>query len=305
MNLDSITPQCFIMALFIRDDGERFLLGAGAYQFNKKQLHFAANSYQNDVVEVQGNDGVMLAGQVRRGSAQKFDGYVGDASVPKASIESYRRAFFMFYRKNHYYKVVYILPDGSAIQRQRGFIVDAPEVQEFWQLYPEYHIAMNFEDINYYAYAEDSAGNEIYGKSATIPLSIGAQDGGVIFDQYGASWDTYGLTWATTSGSGYATVAVDSIDNVFPILEINGPAVNPQITDLTTNMTLYYSGSITSSQKLVIDMNAKTAMLSGASVISNISGEWLYLSPGNNRITYLTDNSTAVSATMKWQEVVG
>ena len=44
MNLDSITPQCFIMALFIRDDGERFLLGTGAYQFNKKQLHFAANT---------------------------------------------------------------------------------------------------------------------------------------------------------------------------------------------------------------------------------------------------------------------
>ena len=150
MNLDSISPQCFIMSLFIRDDGERFLLGAGAYQFNKKQVHFKANKYHNDLVEVQGNDGIMLAGQVRRGEAQPFDGFIGDASVPKAEIENYRKAFFMFFRKNYYYKVVYILPNGTAIQRQRGFIVDAPEVKELWQIYPEYHVALNFEEINSY-----------------------------------------------------------------------------------------------------------------------------------------------------------
>lgn len=306
MNLDNIIPQCFIMALFIRDDGERFLLGSGAYQFNKKQLHFEANSYQNDVVEVQGNDGMMLAGQVRRGKPQNFDGYIGDASVAKTDIESYRRAFFMFYRKNHYYKVVYIMPDGTAIQRQRGFIVDAPEVKELWQIYPEYHIAVNFEDINYYSYAEDSAGNEIYGKSATIPISIGAQDGGVKWDADGAIWSSAGLEWQETTGSGYATVQVDSIDNIFPILEITGPAVNPQITDLTTNITLSYSGNVASGQKLVIDMNAKTALLNGVSVISDVAGEWIYLKPGNNRITYTTDNNaTAVSATIRWQEVVG
>ena len=306
MNLDSISPQCFIMALFIRDDGERFLLGAGAYQFDNNQLHFAANTYQNDIVEVQGNDGVMLAGQVRRGSAQTFDGYIGDSSVSKEAIENYRKAFFMFYRKNHYYTVVYIFPDGTAIQRQRGFIVDAPEVKEFWQLFPKYHIALNFEDINYYSYAEDSHGDEVYGKSATIPKSIGAQDGGIMWaGSTGAIWANLGLTWEATTGSGYATVTIDSIDNVYPILIINGPAENPQITDLTTNMSLTYSGTIASGQTLTIDMYAKTALLNGSSVINNVSGEWLYLTPGNNKITYVTDNVTATSATMKWQEVVG
>lgn len=305
MNLDQIQPQCFIMSLFIRDDGERFLLGSGAYQFNKKQLHFVANSYQNDLVEVQGNDGIMLAGQVRRGSAQEFDGYIGDASVVKQDIESYRRAFFMFFRKNHYYKVIYILPDGNAIQRQRGFIVDAPEVKELWQVYPEYHIALNFEDINYYAYAEDDQGVEIYGKSAIVPISIGARDGGVIWDEYGATWDSYGLIWQETTGSGYTTIQVDSIDNVYPIWEVTGPAVNPELSDFTTNTTFYYSGSVASGQTLVIDMNNKTALLNGTSVINNVSGEWVNLTPGNNRISYTTDNNDAVSSELKWQEVVG
>lgn len=305
MNLDNINPACFIMSLFIRDDGERFLLGSGAYHFTSKQLHFAANKYQNDIVEVQGNDGVMLAGQVRRGAPQSFDGYIGDASVAKQDIENYRRQFFMFFRKDYYYKVVYIFPDGSAIQRQRGFIVDAPEVKELWQIYPEYHVAMNFEDINYYEYDEDSGGQEIYGKSATISLSIGARDGGIIWDEYGATWDGYGMIWEPTTGSSYTTVSVASIDNVFPIWEVTGPATNPQLTDLTTNLTLTYSGNITGTQKLVIDMNAKTALLNGVSVIKNVSGDWLYMSPGNNKISYTTDNNDAVSSVVRWQEVVG
>lgn len=305
MNLDQIQAQCFIMSLFIRDDGERFLLGSGAYQFNKKQLHFVANTYQNDLVEVQGNDGIMLAGQVRRGAAQTFDGYIGDASVAKVDIENYRRQFFMFFRKNYYYKVVYILPDGSAIQRQRGFIVDAPEIKELWQIYPEYHIALNFEDINYYQYDENAEGQEIFGKSATISLSIGARDGGVIWDEYGATWDNYGLIWQATTGSSYTTVSVDSIDSVYPIWQVTGPALNPELSDLTTNTTLYYSGNVASGQTLTIDMNNKTALLNGVSVIKNVSGEWVNLIPGNNRISYITDNNDAVSSELKWQEVVG
>ena len=44
MNLDSITPTGFILAMFIRNDGERFLLGDGDYTFTQKQLLFSAVS---------------------------------------------------------------------------------------------------------------------------------------------------------------------------------------------------------------------------------------------------------------------
>ena len=67
MELADITTKCYILTLFIRDDGERFLLGSGAYEFKQNQLHFITNTVQSDLVEVQGNDGVLLAGQVRRG----------------------------------------------------------------------------------------------------------------------------------------------------------------------------------------------------------------------------------------------
>lgn len=209
MNLDQIETKCFILALFIRDDGERFLLGSRAYEFLDSQLHFAANTYQNDVVEVQGNDGIMLAGQVRRATSQAFDGYIGDSSVDRPTIEQYRQAFLKFFRKNHYYKVVYVFPNGSAIQRRNGFIVEAPEVKELYQLFPQYHISMNFEDINYYEYKEDEDGQEIYGESASLNVSTSAT-GGLI-------WDAG--TEATLSGEGTnftlnSTIYGNSIDNV-------------------------------------------------------------------------------------------
>lgn len=202
MDLSQITANGYILALFIRDDEERFLLGTGFYQFKQKQLHFAANTISNDVMEVQGNDGYLLAGQVRRPGVQSFDGYVGDGTTSKADVENYRRDFFRFFRKNYFYKVVYIFPNGKAIQRKRGFIVDDATVKELYQMYPEYHVALNFEDVNYYTYSEDGSGQEIYAEEADIPLTLGRPDGGLVWDAYGAVSNQY--TWGgiqTVTGS--------------------------------------------------------------------------------------------------------
>lgn len=305
MNLDEIQTQCFILALFIRDDGERFLLGSGAYEFKENQLHFVANSYNNDIVEVQGNDGLLLAGQVRRAAAQSFDGFIGDATVGKQDVETYRKNFFTFFRKDYFYKVVYVFPNGTAIQRRQGFIVDAPEVKELYQYYPEYHVSLNFEDVNYYSYLENESGDEIYGKSAKIPLSSGVNDGGLIWDEEGVVWDAIGATWEKGSGGGATTVPIDSIDRVYPVWELTGPAVNPEIEVITTNTAISYNGTVTATQTLRIDMINKTATLNGTSVIGNVSGEWINLAPGNNRVVYTTDNNDADYSTIYWQEVVG
>lgn len=305
MNLDQIKTECFILALFIRDDGERFLLGSGAYEFDKGQQQFIANSFSNDIVEVQGNDGVFLAGQVRRGKTQPFDGYIGDATVSRENIEEYRRTFIKFFRKNYYYKVVYLFSNGTAIQRKQGFIVDAPEAKELYQKFPKYHVALNFEDINYYSYSENSEGEEIYSSVANIPLSVGGVNGGLIWDELGVVWDSYGATWEESESSGPTTILVDSIDRVYPVWEITGPALNPKLTNITTGTILEYAGNVANGQTLIIDMNNKTAKLNGTSVISNVSGEWAYLTPGNNRISYVADNIGAPSSKIRWQEIVG
>lgn len=305
MDIQDIKVTGYILALFIRDDGERFLLGSGYYEFKDNQLHFAANTMANDVVEVQGNDGYLLAGQVRRAGTQSFDGYIGDGTISKAEIEEYRRDFIGFFRKQHFYKVVYVFPNGTAIQRKRGFIVDDATVQELFQLYPEYHVALNFEDINYYSYAENSEGKEEYAESAKIYLSVGGTTGGLVWDEVGVEWDSVGAIWEEGGSGGPTTVEVDSIDNVYPIWEVKGPAVNPQLSVLATNTTIHYSGTITASQTLEIDMFNKTAKLNGTSVIGNVSGDWVNFAPGNNRVVYTTGNADALPSTIYWQEVLG
>lgn len=305
MAIQGVDTKCYILALFVRDDGERFLLGSGHYEFKDSQMHFEANAIQNDIVEVQGNDGYLLAGQVRRPGTQNFDGYVGDGTMSKTDTEQYRRDFFAFFRKNYFYKVIYVFPDGTAIQRKRGFLVDDATVKELYQQYPEYHVALNFEDVNYYSYSEDEEGEEIYAKMALIYPSGMATSGGLIWDAIGVEWDAIGAVWEEGGGGGPTTVNVDSIAEVYPVWKVTGPAVNPELSVLTTNTTISYAGTVTASQTLVIDMFNKTAKLNGASVIGNVTGDWATFQPGNNRVVYTTNNGDALPSTIEWQEVVG
>lgn len=189
MAIHGVNPKCYILALFVRDDGARFLLGDDPFEFKDNQLHFQQNTMANDVVEVQGNDGYLLAGQVRRPGTQVFDGYVCNGTNSKEEVEVKRREFLQFFRRSHFYKVIYVFPNGTAIQRKQGFLVDDPTVQELYQQYPEYHVALNFEDVNYYTYEEDEQGHEIYAKEAIVPLARGGATGGLIWDSYGVVWE--------------------------------------------------------------------------------------------------------------------
>ena len=445
---------CYILALFKRDDGQRLLLGSGYYTFKNSQKHFTPNTFANDIVELQGTDGQLLAGQVRRSSSQSFDGFVGNGTTPRSTVEQKRREFFLFFRKQHHYTVVYIFPDGTAIKRDRGYITDAPSVPELYQVQPTYHVALAFEDVNYYSYAEDQYGNEIYSFNATLGLA-NIEDGGLVWDANGATSDalvaggknlfdkrtaplyaayisaaakisgsnlakltsdgnrityikcepntTYTITkpnqattsrnrfriatqdvlniasgvvldnmwmmsdggtttthtyttganahymvlyigqastatnpggeiqdvldglqielgstasayepfmptggyiFAASTGGGPVTVTVNGVDSAQPVWHVIGPATNPTLTNSTTGQALTWTGTIPSGQELIIDMGAQTATMEGANVFEFVSGSWVLLAPGNNRISYTAANTTA-SSTIYWNEVVG
>ena len=207
MNISDIITKCYILALIIRDDGERLLLGDGFYEFKEQLQHFQPNIFQNDVIELQGTDGQLLAGQVRRGATQSFDGYIADSTISREATEEHRQRFLAFFRKKHHYKVVYVFPDGSAIKRERGYIVDAPSVPEMFQRFPEFHVGLNFEDVNYYEYDEGEDGEEIFAHVQNIAIA-GYVEGGLVWDNYGAvsneiTWVDYALK---TTTDGYAQI---------------------------------------------------------------------------------------------------
>lgn len=440
---------CYILALFKRDDGERLLLGSGFYEFDKGQKHFNPNTFANDIVELQGTDGQLLAGQVRRSTSQSFDGVIGDGTTTKTVVEQKRREFFLFFRKQHHYTVVYIFPDGTAIKRERGYITDAPAVQELYQVQPKWHIALAFEDVNYYSYAEDSQGNEIYSFEAELGLA-NIEDGGLVWDADGATSDAYvhtgknllllvpqssegmtttydtgtglvhvsgtnssrdgkwsnisrsvdcslpagtytlsvteaqsnvdfhirlryqdnttgdfsiqrnntsktftttkdaireyiwygdltptyssvdftvgiqlevgnqktafepysqglsngGYIFAPSTGGGPIIVTVNGVDDANPVWHVYGPATNPTLTNSTTGEALTWNGTVPANQELIIDMGQQTATLEGANVFEFVSGSWVQLAPGQNRISYTAANTTR-SSKVYWNEVVG
>lgn len=297
-----VKPACYIQTLFIREDGARFLLGAGNYEFIEKQLLFAGDKITNTTVDVQGNDGVLLAGQKRVAANQAFKGYIGDATNTKLEVKDLRRQFIAFFQPNRYYTVVYISPDGSAVKRQRGFLVNAPEVQDLFQIHPQYSVGFNFEDVNYYTYDEDPiTGEEIYGGAATL-LLYNAVTGGYQWDDIGLIFDSVGAVSQPGAG-GTSWVNINSIVQVYPIWIINGLADNPQLQNLTTGQTISYQGRISPGQTLVVDMLAQTAMLDGTNVLSNIRGTWVSFAPGRNRINYITDNNNASNSVVRWPEV--
>lgn len=228
---------CYILALVKRDDGERILLGSGFYEFTKDQKHFNPNTFANDIVELQGADGQLLAGQVRRSTAQSFDGYIGDGTTAKTLVEQKRREFFLFFRKQHHYTVVYIMPDGTAIKRDRGYIVDAPAVQELYQVQPRWHVSLAFEDVNYYSYAEDDHGNEVYSFQADLSLAS-VQGGGLIWDGNGAISTPAGLGNIRISGDTFQQTYTGKniIDQMSPYVQgyINESGV---ITSSTASVT--------------------------------------------------------------------
>lgn len=302
MSISSVKSQCWIIALFIRDDGERFILGDGYYDFKEGQQHFTANSIENTIVNVQGGDGVYLAGQVKRANSQSFDGYIGDGTTPKTDVEYYRRQFLAFFRTGFYYEVVYIFPDGSAVKRQRGFLTDAPSVEEIWQIHPEYHVALNFEDPNYYSYGENAEGEETYGQSAKVIL-YNAVTGGFPYDKKGLIWDARGAICNQRLG-GTTTLNIQSINTVFPVWTVEGLADNPRLENLTTGGSIQYNGRVAVGQTLIIDMLNQTAMLNGTNVLQYISGEWFNFVRGINRVNYITDNDNATDSRVEWQEVV-
>lgn len=301
--MKGITSRCWIMALFIREDKQRLLLGDGAFMFGESQQHFVANKVSSTVIDVQGSNGVLLAGQTMKAANQTFAGYIGDATLSKKEVENYRRQFINFFKLNTSYEVVYILPDGSAIKRQRGFVVNAPEVQELWQMFPEYSVTLNFEDVNYYKYEEDDVtGEEVYGQSATL-LLFNAIIGGFVWDSKGLVWDAVGAVTEPGKG-GTTTVRIDSVSQVYPIWSINGLADNPTLENLTNGQKIQYKGRVSPGQVLNVDMLNHVATLDGTNVTNNVTGSWLSLASGTNRLNYTTVNNNAPTSTIKWSEVV-
>jgi hypothetical protein len=109
---------------------------------------------------------------------------------------------------------------------------------------------------------------------------------------------TYPATFPRSYGggsSGTVTVANSGDYAVKPLVSIYGPATNPFVSNDTTGKRVTLSIVLASTDRLDIDMAAKTVMLNGtASRRSSVVGipQWWSITPGSNTLRYGADSGT-------------
>lgn len=87
------------------------------------------------------------------------------------------------------------------------------------------------------------------------------------------------------------TVTNNGNAEYYPSIKVNGSFSGFILKNKTLNKSLNYSGTLSSSDYLSIDMYNRVALLNGTTnALANISGDWWWLQPGNNEILLITTN---------------
>lgn len=118
---------------------------------------------------------------------------------------------------------------------------------------------------------------------------------------------TYNKTFNYTYGGGSATVTT-TISNIgwgttYPIITINGPITNPVVGNSTSGDTLYFTGTYSALDFLVINLYDQLITLNGAPARNLlISGTWFDAPPGNSNFFFTGTGTLAgtTQATVSW-----
>lgn len=102
------------------------------------------------------------------------------------------------------------------------------------------------------------------------------------------------------------TAAVDNAgtENAYPLIRLNGPAINPRITNLTTGETISVTFPLGAGDYLEIDPKGYTIMFNGVSpLVEDPSTVWWNLPPGESQIQFDADSYDATaSAVIEWRD---
>jgi Phage tail protein len=89
-----------------------------------------------------------------------------------------------------------------------------------------------------------------------------------------------------------------------PHFTFRGPCTAPAITNLTTNKTWRYTGSLLAGERLEVDIDAATVLLNGTGNRYHLvdpKSDWWLLVPGQNVLTYTAAGAGSGDVTVKWR----
>lgn len=99
------------------------------------------------------------------------------------------------------------------------------------------------------------------------------------------------MALASGSSSGSDPLTVNNAGNApaTPIFTITGPGTTFTITNSTNGQQMVIDTTLSTTQTIIIDVRGKTIKVDGTSILSQASGEWIVLSPGDNTISLTVD----------------
>lgn len=291
-------------------DGEAIVFGEYPFLFSPSMSFFDAAPMRETVLDYSGYDGGEIVAQFKASRPLDVVGII--EAKQRDQYWAARTALSQFFKTNEdgtpsIYKAVFIKADGTMFAAQKCWLSanDFTATSLYEHRDARFNFSLKFGDPYFYEYLEDEAGNEVMSNTINLPLST-ANAGGSVHDSVGATYASVGKIYEAGSG-GVQTINVNSVRNIYPAWTIYGSAVNPSLTSNTTGGTLNYTGTINTGDILVIDMNAQTAKLNGSTVTANVTGDWIYLIPGQNTVGYNSASASGLGTIsgLSWNGVVG
>lgn len=139
----------------------------------------------------------------------------------------------------------------------------------------------------------------------TLPIG---QAGGAVPGLHWSALHWSGLHWGNRSSTLQRVAHSGGDAPSAPVIAITGPVTNPAITNSLTGVTLRFLITLAATETLIIDCDAGTAELDGASRLylldptSSLPGEFA-IAPGDNPIGLSGDIlDAAASATLTWRD---
>lgn len=283
----------------IRDDGEQLEFDGEEILLAEKNTLLVRPDPSTTAVEYTEADGGEMVRQRNAIYNQTINGLI----VPKISgYWALSSKLGKFFKVNKTYQIVYIKSDMSMFKVENAWISSGLQIIPVpYEEYSEWNITFAIGNPNWFEYAEDSGGSEIYSNNVILPL-LTANAGGEIWDAVGLSSDNVGEEWEKGAG-GVQTVNIASTQAIYPVWTVVGPCVNPTLQNNTTDTVAEYDGTVASGQTLVVDFAEGVARLNTALVTRNVSG-LVSLAPGENTLGFNSDGGTTETSTISWNNII-
>lgn len=284
---------------FIRDDGEMLSFDDQELYLAKDNVLLVRPDPNTTSVEYTEADG----GEMVRQHNSTYEQPVNGLLIPRSSdYWDLSMTLARFFQINHTFKIIYVKKDGSMFAISDAWISTGLQIVPVpHETYSSWTITLTVGNSDWYEYAEDSQGHEIYSNTVTLPL-IGNTTGGENWDAVGTVWNNVGEKWVIGAG-GVQSVNIASTKPIYPLWIVEGPCVNPKLQNNTTDTNAEYDGTVAEGQTLTVDFTAGTAYLDSALVSRLVYGV-VSFNPGENIAGFNSDGGTTNSSTISWNNII-